>query len=128
MAEPVDIEQWLLIKAKQFEDQQAPRNLVEGLRTAAGAIVKLRDEVQTWIVHANNAIWSDSEECKMLTADIATLRATNERLHEALWTIKKMTEPKTTTAVTPVHIPSIYSIACYALNRAALAEENKDDR
>lgn len=85
MSDIVDIEQWLLHWAKQFEDQQAPRNLVEGLRTAAGAITQLRDEVQTWIVHANNAIWSDSEECKLLSAD-------NERLRAALRTVDMLND------------------------------------
>jgi hypothetical protein len=44
---------------------------------AADEIERLRAEVATWQHHARTAIWSDSEECKLLTAD-------NERLREAL--------------------------------------------
>ena len=40
-------------------------------------ITKLRAEVEMWKRHAKLAIWSDSEECKLLTAD-------NERLRAAL--------------------------------------------
>ena len=43
-------------------------------------VEKLRAEVQTWQGHVKEAIWSDSEECKMLTADNERLRAA---LHEA---------------------------------------------
>ena len=43
-------------------------------------VERLRIEVQTWQGHAKAAIWSDGEECKMLTADNERLRAA---LHEA---------------------------------------------
>lgn len=76
---------------------------------------------------ANDALKAQIESMIDNASKAATLRAEVERLTEALWTIKKMTEPKTTTAVTPVHIPSIYSIARYALSRAALAQEKQDE-
>lgn len=44
---------------------------------AAKTIESLRSEVTQWVNHAKTAIWSDSEECKMLTAE-------NERLRAAL--------------------------------------------
>lgn len=116
MTEPVDIEQWLLNKAQQFEDQQAPRNLVEGMRTAAGAITQLRDEVQTWIVHANNAIWSDSEECKMLAAD-------NERLRAALGDLIWYAGQMELAAYDEKEWPSEHEAMKKA--RAALAEEKQ---
>ena len=42
---------------------------------AADEIERLRAEVKTWINHTKNAVWSDSEECKLLTAEVEKLRA-----------------------------------------------------
>lgn len=50
---------------------------------AADEIKRLRAEVETWVGHAKTAIWSDSEECKLLTAD-------NERLRAALREIVRL--------------------------------------
>lgn len=47
--------------------------------------------------------------------EITRLRAEVERLRAALLAIREATTPATTTAVIPVHVPSIYSIACAAL-------------
>ena len=57
-----------------------PNDTINSLRAE---VERLRAEVQTWQGHAKTAIWSDSEECKMLTAD-------NERLRAALKRIDKM--------------------------------------
>lgn len=38
-------------------------------------IVRMRGELQTWINHTKLAVWSDSEECKLLKADNERLRA-----------------------------------------------------
>lgn len=40
---------------------------------AADEIEKLRAEVQVWINHTKTAVWSDSEECKLLTRINAAL-------------------------------------------------------
>ena len=42
---------------------------------AAARIEQLEAEVKVWQGHARTAIWSDSEECKLLTADNERLRA-----------------------------------------------------
>lgn len=42
---------------------------------AATRIEKLEAEVKVWQGHAKTAIWSDSEECKFLTARIEQLEA-----------------------------------------------------
>lgn len=42
---------------------------------AAARIAQLEAEVKVWQGHAKTAIWSDSEECKLLTADNERLRA-----------------------------------------------------
>lgn len=42
---------------------------------AANRIEQLEAEVKVWQGHAKTAIWSDSEECKFLTARIAQLEA-----------------------------------------------------
>jgi len=42
---------------------------------AADEIERLRAEVKTWVNHTKNAVWSDSEECKLLTAEVEKLRA-----------------------------------------------------
>ena len=67
----------LRMYAQQFEDQHAPENITLALREGADEIERLRAEVQTWVNHTKTAVWSDSEEVKMLTAD-------NERLRDAL--------------------------------------------
>jgi len=82
-----DVEHWLRQRAQQFEAHHAPHDLVAGLLTAADTIVALRTEVTKWVNHAKTAIWSDSEECKLLTADNTTLRAEVERLRAALWDV-----------------------------------------
>ena len=66
---------------------------------------RLRAEVQTWQGHARTAIWSDSEECKLLTAD-------NERLRAALLKIKR---------------GSVWNCDIEAFIDAALAQEKQDD-
>jgi hypothetical protein len=38
-------------------------------------VERLRAEVKTWINHTKSAVWSDSEECKLLTAEVEKLRA-----------------------------------------------------
>lgn len=48
---------------------------------AADEIERLRKEVQVWINHTKTAVWSDSEECKFLTAENAKLRAALEELY-----------------------------------------------
>ncbi len=40
---------------------------------AADKIERLRAEVQVWINHTKTAVWSDSEECKLLTRVNAAL-------------------------------------------------------
>lgn len=47
---------------------------------AADRIAQLEAEVKTWQGHARTAIWSDSEECKFLTARIEQLEAALEPL------------------------------------------------
>ena len=42
---------------------------------------RLRAEVQTWQGHAKAAIWSDSEECKLLTAEVEKLRAALKKIN-----------------------------------------------
>jgi hypothetical protein len=46
MSDVVDIDEWLLMRAQQFEDQHAPQNLTEGLRVASTVITTLRAEVE----------------------------------------------------------------------------------
>lgn len=51
--------------------------------TAAQAeIERLLAETQVWINHTKTAVWSDSEECKLLTEENAKLRAALERIAE----------------------------------------------
>ena len=45
MSDILGIEQWLLVRARQFEDQHAPQNLTEGLRVASAIITALRAEL-----------------------------------------------------------------------------------
>ena len=52
-----------------YDDKRDPL-LVE----AADEITTLRAEVETWQRHAKLAIWSDSEECKLLTSINAALQ------------------------------------------------------
>lgn len=42
---------------------------------AAAEIERLRAEVQTWVNHTKTAVWSDSEECKVLARINAALIA-----------------------------------------------------
>jgi len=53
------------------------RNAASGCLCAKAAdeIDRLRAEVKVWQGHTKTAVWSDSEECKMLTADNERLRA-----------------------------------------------------
>lgn len=76
------------------------------IRELAEENERLRAEVQTWKGHAKTAVWSDSEECKLLTAD-------NERLRAALeWIVgTALTGPQ----------------AMVDKARAALGEENSND-
>lgn len=53
------------------------------ITTLRAEVEKLRAEVQTWQGHAKTAVWSDSEECKMLTADNERLRAALEPFAKA---------------------------------------------
>ena len=48
---------------------------------AAKTIESLRSEVTQWVRHAKTAIWSDSEECKLLTVDNERLRAAADAAH-----------------------------------------------
>ena len=43
------------------------------ITTLRAEVERLRTEVQTWQGHAKTAIWSDSEECKLLTRINAAL-------------------------------------------------------
>lgn len=45
---------------------------------------RLRAEVKTWINHTKNAVWSDSEECKLLTAENEKLRAAFEGIADRM--------------------------------------------
>jgi hypothetical protein len=71
------------------------------LAEAAAEIERLR-------AHLKTAIWSDSEECKLLTAD-------NERLRKMLWEVNEQC---------PEHVPT----SLLTQIRAALAEEKAHDR
>lgn len=57
-----------------------PKEMAALMDDAADEIARLRAEVETWVGHAKTAIWSDSEECKLLTADNERLRAALERI------------------------------------------------
>lgn len=75
-------------------------NHEQSLMQARIEITTLRAEVETWQRHAKLAIWSDSEECKLLTAD-------NERLRAALLSaptvdIKLVTPDRDYTAMSPL--------------------------
>jgi len=88
---------------------------------------RLRDEVQTWIVHANNAIWSDSEECKLLTRINAAL------LEAPTVDVDVVVPERDYSAMTPKDcyeaglLDGVYQAreAIKAAARAALAEEKK---
>lgn len=67
----------LILYAQQFEDQHAPQTMTILLREAANEIERLRAEVETWVGKTKTAVWADSKECRLLTAD-------NERLRAAL--------------------------------------------
>ncbi len=71
--------------------------------TLRAEVERLRAEVQTWQGHAKTAIWSDSEECKLLTADNERLRAA---LHYIAWKQREDDKP-------------------HLIARAALGEEKK---
>lgn len=62
-----------LLSGNPGPDSTYPQIMVEAAKT----IESLRFEVTQWVNHAKTAIWSDSEECKLLAAD-------NERLRAAL--------------------------------------------
>lgn len=53
-----------------YDDKRDPL-----LREAAAEIERLRAEVKVWQGHTKTAVWSDSEECKMLTRINAALIA-----------------------------------------------------
>lgn len=76
------LSQLLRLYAQQFEDQHALQNMTIALREAAAEIERLTAEVQTWVDHTKTAVWSDSEQCKLLEAE-------NERLRAALGEIVK---------------------------------------
>lgn len=63
-------------------------------REAAAEIERLRAEVETWVRHAKTAIWSDSEECKLLTADNERLRAALDLYRESVRIDVTMEGPK----------------------------------
>lgn len=90
-------------------------DIVERLRrgehwpqAAADEIERLRAEVETWVGKAKTAIWSDSEECKLLSAD-------NERLRAALLAFAKHFGPLEDNEM--LHEEAR---RCFALARAAL--------
>lgn len=70
---------------KAFED-----GVRAGRHEAAAEIERLRAEVETWVNHTKTAVWSDSEECKMLAADNERLRAA---LHHIAWEQKEDDKP-----------------------------------
>lgn len=92
---------WLRMYAQRLEDEHAPHNLSIGMREAANQMdqqretvlqllgqvgqlseeierlkdgeARLRAEVKVWVNHTKTAVWSDSEECKVLARINAAL-------------------------------------------------------
>ena len=92
---------WLRMYAQRMEDEHAPSNLSIGMREAADQMdqrretvlqllgqvgqlseeierlkdgeARLRAEVKVWVNHTKTAVWSDSEECKVLARINAAL-------------------------------------------------------
>jgi hypothetical protein len=78
---------------------------------------RLRTEVATWRGHAKTAIWSDSEECKLLTADNERLRAALQWFVDEYDKVQPMRQAR-------MHNPGCRCVLCaYDNARAVLAEE-----
>jgi hypothetical protein len=96
-----------LIACLRFQDDEV-------CEIAADEIERLRSEVQTWISHAKTAIWSDSEECKLLTEENAKLRAAIS------WIVPPFVDEKTPEAELRQRIAFVVA----DLNRAVLGGDN----
>jgi len=59
---------------REFDVRAYDQGFRDGRAEAAAEIERLRAEVQVWINHTKTAVWSDSEECKLLTEENAKLR------------------------------------------------------
>ena len=73
-------------EAERAQDAHGVRflNYLEETARLTDEIERLRAEVKVWQGHTKTAVWSDSEECKLLTADNEALCAEIERLRAAL--------------------------------------------
>ena len=66
-------------KSEFTGDKRATQCLPCAGKEAAAEIVRLRAEVQTWVNHTKTAVWSDSEECKMLSSEVERLLKSRNR-------------------------------------------------
>ena len=68
---------------REFDVRAYDQGFRDGMASSAAEIEKLRAEVQVWINHTKTAVWSDSEECRLLTEENANLRAALEHYASA---------------------------------------------
>lgn len=98
-------------------------------------ITALRAEMETWKRHAKQAIWSDSEECKLLTSEVERLRAAltpSAETKAAYWGEFHFTEhyldEDGNDADRKITVPwdTVKQIMAAILARAALQQETND--
>ena len=65
---------------REFDVRAYDQGFRDGMASSAAEIEQLRAEVQVWINHTKTAVWSDSEECKLLTEENTKLREASELL------------------------------------------------
>jgi hypothetical protein len=99
------------------------------LTTLRAEVERLRAEVAAWQSHAKTAIWSDSEECKLLTRINAAL------LEAPTVDVDVVVPDRDYSAMTPKDcyeaglLDGVYQAreAIKAATRAALAQEKQDE-
>ena len=99
------------------------------ITTLRAEVERLRAEVQTWQGHAKTAVWSDSEECKLLTRINAAL------LEAPTVDVEVVVPDRDYAKMTPKDcyeaglLDGVHQAreAIKAATRAALGEENAND-